>query len=252
MRLDDRTADREPDADAVRFRRVEAVKDARYLLRLEAAPRILYGKDNSRAALDRGPDGQLPRPVGVPDHGFERVGDQVRDDLLQLDGIGHHQEGRGSEFGPRDDTLLVDGAARQVEHVLYDVVDIQQKLVRFLLVEQRPDPGNHLPGAVAVGNDAPCRLARVVEHRRLLAEGAKARAAIRRNRGKRLIDLVRDRGGELGDRGEAQRASQLRLGIAQRLLGALALGQIDDRANEFDASGWAAPEFADGLHVFGR
>ena len=91
MRLDDRAADREPDADPVLFRRIKAVEDARNLLRVEAASRILYRENNGRTALDLGPDGQLPRPIGDPDHSFQGVGDQIHDDLLQLDGIGHHQ-----------------------------------------------------------------------------------------------------------------------------------------------------------------
>jgi len=102
-----------------------------------------------------------------------------------------------------------------------DVVDVQQKLVRFLLVEQRPDPGDDIASAVAVGNDAAGRLQRVVEHRRLVGQRTQAGSTIGGNRSKRLIDFVGDRRGQLGDRGQAQCASQLRFGIAQRLLGAL-------------------------------
>ena len=77
---------------------------------------------------------------------------------------------------------------------------------RLLLVEQRADPGDDVAGAMPVGDDAGGRLARVVEHRRLARQRAQAGAAVSGDRRERLVDLVRDRGGELRHRGEAQGA----------------------------------------------
>ena len=99
-------------------------------------------------------------------------------------------------------------------------------LPRRFLAEQGADSGDDVAGAVTVGDDAAGRLARVVEQRRIALQRAQAGAAVRRDRGQRLVDLVRDRGGEFGHRRQAQGAGQLRLGIAQGPLGGLALGHF--------------------------
>ena len=67
------------------------------------------------------------------------------------------------------------------------------------------------------------RLARSVEQRRIALQRPQAGAAVRGDRGQRLIDLVCDRGGKFGHCRQAQRAGQLRLGVAERPLRRLAL-----------------------------
>ena len=85
--------------------------------------------------------------------------------------VGVHNEGHSDYFmhgvTSVDNPLPVDRALRQRQHMAQDVVDVEQLLVRFFLVEQRPDAGDDLARAVAVFNNAFRRLARIVDERRL-------------------------------------------------------------------------------------
>ena len=63
---------------------------------------------------------------------------------------------------------------------------------------------------------------------------------------------MRDRGSQLGHRCQPQGARELGLGIAQRLLGALALGQIHDRADDLFLAARVGVDFAQGMDVAHR
>ena len=236
MRLDDRAADREPDADAARLCRVETVEDVRDALGVDADAVIL---DANRGGFAVGPAcarSACARLRGWPAIASSAFVTRLTRTCCSCTGSAATSGGgvassmrtatRCRSIAPRD-------RARTVSTISFRFTSW---LLLRLLVEQGADPRDHVAGPVAVGDDAARRLARIVEQRRIALQRAQAGAAIRRDRGQRLVDLVRDRGGEFGHRRQAQGAGQLRLGIAQRPLGGL-------RARPFPPSAphWPAP-----------
>ena len=98
MRLDYRTADREPHSDAIRFRGEEWFEDAICQLGLDSRPRILNLDENAIRVLCR-PDQKLPWLFCGKSHGFNGVHDQVNQYLLQLHRITLHARQIGCKFG---------------------------------------------------------------------------------------------------------------------------------------------------------
>ena len=59
-------------------------------------------------------------------------------------------------------------------------------------------------------------------------------------------------GEQLPHRRQPRGTDKLRLGVLQRLLGALALGNVHDRADEFQITAFGAVGLANALHIFDR
>ena len=79
-----------------------------------------------------------------------------------------------------------------------------------------------------VGDDEPSRLARFLQV--VGGEPVHARRRVVDHGGKRLVDLVRDRGRHLPQGGHSRDVGQLRLGATQRLFGLLSLDELPDLA----------------------
>ena len=126
---------------------------------------------------------------------------------------------------------------------------MDRDVARPLFAEQRANAGNYLAGAGAVADDAIGRFARIAERRWAARQKAHTGAGIGNDRGQRLVDLMGNRGGKLGHRRQPQRARQLGLRVVQRLLGALAVGQIHDRADDLFLAHRIGPDFAQRVHM---
>ena len=69
------------------LRRVEGVEELVHAQRVDAQPGVPHGHTHTVVVLSLGPDRQLPRAIGHLAHRFDRVEQQVQDDLLELDTI---------------------------------------------------------------------------------------------------------------------------------------------------------------------
>ncbi len=87
------------------------------------------------------------------------------------------------------------------------------------LFEECADAPDDLGGAVAVADDAFGGEVGLEQIRRLGEEPAAAGMGVGDDRGQRLVDLMRDGGGELADGGDLRGAGETRLGQAQDLEG---------------------------------
>jgi len=93
MGLDDRPADRQPDAHAVGLRREEGVEDAIGSGRIQ--PHAVSSTATSTPARSWFRDIVAPSAVRDCAHGFNAVHDQIQHDLLQLDPVS--KDGRSPE-----------------------------------------------------------------------------------------------------------------------------------------------------------
>src|SRR5271169_1096102 len=91
---------------------------------------------------------------------------------------------------------------------------------------------DNLAGSSAVPHDTPERLPDFVETRRFCAEPTQARIGVGDDRGNRLIDFVRDRGGHLPQQHDPIEAREIGLGLLQSLLRTFAIGDVDDNCTK--------------------
>ncbi len=87
MRFDDRAADRQAYAQAVGLRRIEILKDAFRIFRIDPWTRILHCDRDGIGPGFRGLDQQFSRSVVDVVHCFNGVDAQVQKHLFQLDQI---------------------------------------------------------------------------------------------------------------------------------------------------------------------
>ena len=99
-------------------------------------------------------------------------------------------------------------------------------LPRRLSFHQRADPPDDGARPLAVVDDPPERLARPCRLRRRRRKPALGGGRIGDHRAQRLVDLVRDRGGELPHRGHPRDVSEFCLCPGQRLLGVPRFGDV--------------------------
>ena len=86
MGIDDRPADRQPQPRSAGLRREERFENALPMRRIDARPAIVHCYEDARVFL-LGADQQLSCSRLDRAHCFNRVEDQVQDDLLQLNAI---------------------------------------------------------------------------------------------------------------------------------------------------------------------
>jgi hypothetical protein len=87
MTLDNRTADREPDAQAMRFSRVERFEQLRDLARIKADAGVPNPQFDAVAAINLRLNSERSRPILNAGHRISSIQQQVQDDLLQLHAI---------------------------------------------------------------------------------------------------------------------------------------------------------------------
>src|SRR5262249_51520127 len=149
-----------------RLCRVEAVEETPNALGIDADAVILDGKRGG-FILDRRAQNYPALPRGDAFHRFDRVRDEVDENLLQLHRVRPDQRRRNRRLAADGDPLPFDRAAHQGEDAVNDPIQVYELLVLRFLAEQGADPRDHVGGAVTVGDDAARRLARGVEQRRI-------------------------------------------------------------------------------------
>src|SRR5204863_4131653 len=106
MLLDDHPANRESQSHAVRLRRNERRKYPAQLLRINPRARVFYGNGNGIGMTKLGCHTEHPMSISRGDHRFQRVVDQIEDDLSQLTPMAVHQRQFG-QFGANVNPTLL-------------------------------------------------------------------------------------------------------------------------------------------------
>src|SRR5881628_423024 len=89
--LDDRAADRESHAEALRLGRIEGVEQMVDALRVQSRPRVARGDEHALRSIQTRANHELSWGVTGAAHSFDRVDDQVEKNLLQLDSVGQDE-----------------------------------------------------------------------------------------------------------------------------------------------------------------
>ena len=198
-----------------RLGRIERLEDLRGALRVEARARIAHLDEHRVRAVAAGDDRELAGAVADRAHGVDRVEDEVEQHLLQLHPVALHPRQSLGELGAQHDAVTPDFVRRELDHLRDLEVDVDEVLARRLALHERPDPADDLARAPAVGGDALERAPRLRGLGRVGREPARARRRVRHHRAQRLVDLVRDRGGQFAQRRQPRHVGKLRPGDLQ-------------------------------------
>ena len=89
--LDNRAADRQPHAHALRLGCIEGGEEMVETLRIQPRARISHCDQHALRFIFPRADQQLSRPLADSTHGFDGVDDQIENHLLQLDPISQNE-----------------------------------------------------------------------------------------------------------------------------------------------------------------
>src|SRR5258708_469726 len=237
IRFDDRPADRQAHAHAVRPGREESVEQAAHVFGIDADARIAH-RNKHLFGLHEGVDHEAPWPVGYGFHRLHAVHHQVDDDLLQLDAAGEHRRQIAGEVELQSDAMVLNLALDQGDALGDDLVQVEKRRLLRRLPGERAQPLDDLAGTLAVTDYAFHRAADLAELRLLAVEPAQAGLAIGDDAGERLVHLVGDRGTHLPERGHTRGMGQRRLRRMQRLLRFTGFRDVDQRANDLVFAGF--------------
>ncbi len=166
--------------------------------------------------------------------GLGGVGHQVHDHLLHLRGIAHDLREHGRQV-VADQHLLGQGHGEQFGHLLHQAVHVHPHDGHLALARV----GQHLPGQVRRAHGGLLDLVQVRLGRAVLEEHHGRQVAVAQDAGEQVVEVVRD------PPGKHAQALQL-LGLAQGLLGQLALGDVGADGHELHRPAVGPQERHDG------
>src|SRR5260370_24750149 len=217
IRFDDRPADRQAHAHAVRPGREESVEQAAHVFGIDADARIPH-RNKHLFGLREGADHETPRPVGYGFHRLHAVHHQADNGLLQLDTAGEHRRQIAGEVELQRDAMAPTLALDQGDALGDDLVQVEKRRLRRRFPCERAQPLAHLAATLAVADHALRRAADLAQFRLLAVEPAQAVLATGDDDGERLVHLTGDRRTHLPERGHTRGMGQRRLRCMQRLL----------------------------------
>ena len=238
MVLDDRLDDRKADAEAARLGGEEGLEKPAWFHLSEAFAVVLDRKLHAMALRVADADQHAAVEFVVVDGGVESVEQEVQDHLLQLDAVTVHQRSRRrqmqGERNPPDEGVALD----QPGDVAHQVVEVEVlELLRFLLAHEAPQVADDVARAAHVLSDVEEDVADLVEVRGLALEQARAGVGVGEDRRQRLVELMRQRHGELAHGRDSRHVGELLLHLPELGVGATALqGVSEDAGDDFQST----------------
>src|SRR5271157_5617971 len=196
MGLNNRTADGKSHAHAAGFRSEKGLKDPSYCVRVKTYPRAFYRYLHLVRFHSPGGDHQFARPLIDTAHRFHTTHDQVQPHLLQLHAIAGNRWKVIGKLRADDHLPFLRFVPDERKDLPNGVVQVQLLAGRGRPLGQRPNAGDHFPGALAVANDVADSLTDFLHVRCISGQETQASAAVAHDARQRLVDFMRDRGGQ--------------------------------------------------------
>ena len=178
-------------------------------------------------------------------HRFERVAEQVDQDLLNLHPVGQHQIGLRIQIEAKLDVLFARSGKSERSRLLDQLRQAFDALFGFAARNEVAKPADDLTGAKRLLGGA----VHGIFDLRLVGVGAAGEQPARAfhvvaDGGERLVEFVRECGCHLAHRAQARNVHQFGLQFLQARLGLLMLGEVAHEAGEVGV--------AAGLHLADR
>jgi hypothetical protein len=230
--FDDRAADRQAEPHAVRLGRIERLEQPIQLFRLKPDAAVLDADRDRRASVvrvDTAADVEAPVPFVRAAHRVHGVHDQVQQHLLELHAIAENEREVCRHVGSNRDTSRGRLGARQRHDLVHQVREPDWDPIRRRSLRHGAHALDHGARSLGIAIDVRERRPQLLHVGALVRQEGETRAGIVDDGRERLVHLVRDRRGQLAERGDARHVGERRLRLIQRLLGSLAFAQVDDR-----------------------
>ena len=137
------------------------------MFRINARPRIAHRNEDAICPALLGADQQLTRSLVDRAHCFDRVQDQVQNDLLQLNTISLNGSQPLRQAGLDGNSILGDCASRQHNHLVDRLIEIKTMLSRRRFLDVITNPVDDVSRAVGIAYDTAERFPDLAEVWRL-------------------------------------------------------------------------------------
>src|SRR5262249_51834471 len=145
--LDDRPGNRQAHAHAVRLGREQRIENAIDDLRVDSLSGVRHGNQHAAWFLDRRFNTQDPGPL-LLGHPVDRVGNQIYQQLLQLNPISLHRGQALIQFDFHRNAAPLQLALRERENFTHEVIEVEQGSVAIIPLDHRADAADEVSGTV--------------------------------------------------------------------------------------------------------
>ena len=173
----------------------------------------------------------FPTVLGRLGHRVDRVAHEIQHHLLQLDRIGVDRRQRLLAFESQADVVQACVGLGQRAQVLEQARAVDRLALDLAVLDEVAQPPDHLAGPQRLRVDLLERGEHVAGVRLGLRHQALAGPCVGRDRGQRLVDLVREARGHLAHGREPAEVRQALLQHARVVLGAAPVGDVVDGAD---------------------
>src|SRR5271165_4299552 len=196
MSLKNGTANGKSHTHTAGFRGVERVKDLRYRVRIKTYPGVFYRYLHLVRVNVPGGDHQFSRPLTYTAHRFNTIHDQVQYHLLQPHLIAENRKNVVRK--PRSDHHAVPFrlVADEGEDFPDGLIQVQLFSRNLSLSCQGPNPSDHFSGSLPVADDPTGGFPGFFHVGRISGQPTQASAGVTHHARQRLVDFMRDRGGQ--------------------------------------------------------
>ena len=216
----------------MRLGRIERLEQAIQLFRLKAAAAVLDADRDpggSVVPVDTAADVEAPVPFVRAAHRVHGVHDEVQQHLLELHAVTEDERKVGWHVGSNRDTPGGRLGGRQRHDLVHQVREPDRDPLRRRSLCHGAHALDHGARSLGIAIDVGERRPQLVHVGAPVRQEGETRAGIVYDGRERLVHLVRDRRGQLSERGDARHVGERRLRLIQRLLCSLAFAQVDHR-----------------------
>ena len=139
-------------------------------------------------------DRQLSWPLLNRSHCFDRIQNQVQDDLLQLNTIPLNRKRPLRKMGIHRHSILGDFASRQYNHFIDRLIEIKTILSRRRFLDVVTDPIDDLRSSIGIAHDTAERFPDLAQVWRLLVQEIHGCTRVVASSSDWLLDFVSQRG----------------------------------------------------------
>ena len=136
--------------------------------------------------------------------------------------------------GIHDHAVAREIAAGEFQHLDHDFIDIERLLLDLAFLQEQPQPPDDFARALVLGHDVGENLPHLRKIGRVLREIMLGRLRIAEDGGERLVQLVRQRAGQLAEHGHAREMREFAAPFVQLLLRLLARRDVEGHAAHED------------------
>ena len=215
---DDRPADGQAEAEALRLRRDERLEDRGEPVAGDAAAAVRDRDPNPPVAIPLRPHEQPALGGRHRRHRVAAVHQEVEDHLLELDAVAAYGREIGRELRAHGHAVVREVASHDLQDLPHQLGDVEGIAMHLDVLQHEPQTLDHLTGAPVLIHDVLQDLACLVHVRLAPGQEALDGLSVAEDRRQGLVQLVGERPRQLADRRDAGEVRELAVLLEKALL----------------------------------